>query len=130
MLKPMTPWGLADHWREIGTGLAICSTPSHGGVFVAPDQREQMPAALRALTPFCGKPGWYEEDCDWAIPVLAFPAYFTAKQVNDAADSARGTIGMWQHAKAVVAWLDSDDRDAILARAHVESHNRELRRAA
>lgn len=126
-----TPWGQADQVENIKghDGIVWCTTPSHGGFWLSDMARKQMPKALRDIQTFAGG-NWYEEDCDAAIIPLAFPAYFTAKQVHAAAAAALATIGMWRAAEAVIAWYRSDDAGAILTRAHVETHNRAMQRAA
>ena len=65
-----TPWGNADGAEHIARGIMFYSTPSHGGYHLSPARNLQVPDALRLPG------GWYEEDCDWARVVLAFPQYF------------------------------------------------------
>lgn len=72
-----TPWGLADHVREIAPGIVRYDTPSHGGYYVSPERVLTMPKPLREFEPWAG-PNWYEEDCDWAVVALAFPQFFPA----------------------------------------------------
>lgn len=83
-MNESTPWGRADHCRPIATGIVWYSTPSHGGYYLSPVRRDEMPASLRAISPWAGE-GWYEEDCDWAIVVASFPDLFTAKDRYHAA---------------------------------------------
>lgn len=119
-----TPWGQADQVKHIiatgHDGIVWVSTPSHGGFHLSDAYRAAMPEALRVIPTFAGG-NWYEEDCDAVIVILAFPAHFTAKQVNDADSFARMARGWWRNADAVVAYLDSDAQDAVLVRAHVQS---------
>lgn len=62
-----TPWGEADHVEHVAPGVMQVSTPSHGGLYVDHIRNQKIPAALRR------DDGWYEEDCDWAIPVTFLP---------------------------------------------------------
>lgn len=81
--KPVveTPWGPAQHIREIAPGIVSYSTASHGGIHLSPERIAEMPKPLQKFVPFGGEqrgPGrWFEEDCDWAVVALAFPQFFT-----------------------------------------------------
>jgi hypothetical protein len=55
-----------------------------------------MPEPYRSHPPFCGKAGWYEEDCDWAVVALSFPQFFTADEL----EAARRTWGYILERKA------------------------------
>jgi hypothetical protein len=76
-----------------------------------------MPFGLGSVPTFAG-PGWYEEDCDWAIVCLAYPALF-----SDWKDALRCAI---QTAQAeFVSWRD---HPAVLtALAHYHEARPELR---
>jgi len=76
-----TPWGYADHVREIAPGIIEYSTPSHGGIYLSAELLEAMPSKFRSFTPWAGD-GWYEEDCDWAIAVVSFPEIFSTDRVE------------------------------------------------
>jgi len=71
-----TPWGASQEQKQIAKGITRYSTASHGGYHVSADRLAQMPDCIRAIKPWAGT-GWYEEDCDWALVVLAFPELFT-----------------------------------------------------
>jgi hypothetical protein len=76
-----SPWGQVQSSTAIGTtGIYKVETSEHGGLFVPNDLLETMPAALR--TNVYGRGNWFEEDCEWALVALAFPAQFTAKQLG------------------------------------------------
>ncbi len=70
-----TPWGYADHVKQISAGIWSVSTPSHGGIYVAPSRRVEMPACLSDGTGYSSD-GWFEEDADWALACAAFPVEF------------------------------------------------------
>lgn len=78
-----TPWGAPQDVREYCPGVVGYETGSHGGIWVATFQMENMPAELRAIAPFAA-PGWYERDCDWAIVCASFPHLFTGREVFEA----------------------------------------------
>jgi hypothetical protein len=59
---------------EQGPGIWTVYTPGHGGVYVAPELYATMPKVLKA-TPYSDG-GWFEEDCDWAIPRIVFDERF------------------------------------------------------
>lgn len=121
-MKRTTPWGQADQETAIGTdGIVFVSTPSHGGFYVPREVVATMPPSLYGINPFAGE-GWYEEDCDWAIVLLAFPHLFTPREVQAAVSSARQTVGMWRHALAVVAFLDSDSQGARAVKERIADH--------
>ena len=48
-----------------------------------------MPAGLREFVGY-GGPGWYEEDCDWAVVALAFPSMFEPMMVWAAIRTVQG----------------------------------------
>jgi hypothetical protein len=92
-----TPWGKADSVVIIAPGIASYSTPSHGGLWLSAERVAGMPRVLRehqTFTVWCSRSGgqWYEEDCDWAIVALAYPAYFTQAEI----DAAHGMLKVWQ----------------------------------
>lgn len=106
-----TPWGRAQYSCEYGPGLKFFSTSSHGGFCVSPDLMRRMPDHLRKIDPFCGSPGWYEEDCDWALVCLAFPQFFTDHEFYQAVCTAKSrqpqSLTEADKAKAQ-AWLDAN----------------------
>jgi len=62
-----SPWGAIQTVREYAPGIFVVSTSGHGGVWVAPELRPKIPPAHRQ-TPYSSG-GWFEEDCDWCIPL-------------------------------------------------------------
>src|SRR5437762_1102035 len=94
-----TPWGRADSAGIIAEGIAFVSTPSHGGIFLSAEMNEKIPEVFRR------QGGWYEEDCDWAIPyfflyvqILTDPHNQSGenlKRVTDAISDSRQTLINW-----------------------------------
>lgn len=70
-----SPWGAVQNQKQIAPGIVSVSTAGHGGIFVSQERRLQMPIDLAAFGTWT-EPGWYEEDCDWAVVCLAFPQFF------------------------------------------------------
>lgn len=62
-----TPWGKADSVCFLGQGILQISTPSHGGLKISPKLNSLIPSEFRHSD------GWYEEDCDYAIPYYFIP---------------------------------------------------------
>ena len=109
-----TIWGEADSVSPLpGIPAWHVETPSHGGYAVEEDWAEGhlSPALFAAL----GNPAefghyWFEEDCDWCLPVLDSPAFaaaaaaewFATSPMKDEArldrlmDLALDTAGRWQ----------------------------------
>lgn len=82
-MSTATPWGPSQTTERCGPGIMFYTTAGHGGFHVAPTLQATMPDALRL------KAGWYEEDCDWARVVLAFPQYFTSTYQAQAKETLR-----------------------------------------
>lgn len=89
-----TPWGRADFAKMLCDGIGTVGTPSHGGIRLSPERNEQIPQ------PFRSESGWYEEDCEWAIPFFFFAADIQAggdeyALKNLASDTPRRTLINW-----------------------------------
>ena len=91
-----TPWGVADDVTTLAPGICFVSTPSHGGFWLSPERRAEMPEPYRSIKTFAGG-NWYEEDCDCALVILAFPDVFPKEQ-----DTARAVFNAF-HARKVQA---------------------------
>jgi hypothetical protein len=76
-----SPWGAVDHGEQFADGVFFVSTPSHGGFKLSPANNAEIPAAFRRDD--C----WYEEDCDFAIPIFLLPAHFKPEEVENARKS-------------------------------------------
>lgn len=74
-----TPWGQVQHSTRLAVGIWSVSTASHGGIWLSESRVDQLNEILPILggkishyPTFCGAAEWWEEDCDWCIPVIAF----------------------------------------------------------
>lgn len=81
--RTSTPWGRAQWVTRCGRGINLYSTAGHGGFKVSKGLNATMPDCLRI------DDGWYEEDCDYARVVLAFPDRFNEGLVAAARDSLK-----------------------------------------
>jgi hypothetical protein len=84
-----TPWGPSQQQTAHGE-IVFHSTASHGGFFVPPHLREQMPMAILAATHgSLGLTGWFEEDCDANYVVAWFRQDFAPNDVTRALNALR-----------------------------------------
>lgn len=61
-----TPWGPSQQVTPVIDGIVAVSTAGHGGLKLDAARQRAMPSHLRVAG------GWYEEDCEWCIPFVAF----------------------------------------------------------
>jgi hypothetical protein len=72
-----TPWGEAQNIETISRGLEFVDTAGHGGIKVSDQLNKNIPIWIKEETHNrLGIEGWYEEDCDWCIPVIIFSIVF------------------------------------------------------
>lgn len=64
-----SPWGLIQTANPLGPDAVAVTTASHGGLRISPEAFARLPVPIRR-TAFSAD-GWFEEDCDWALPYLA-----------------------------------------------------------
>lgn len=116
MQKLNTPWGQADHVKPSGdNGILFVSTPSHGGLFVPDELLGRMPRALKGSNSYSRGKNWFEEDVEWAIPVIAFPEEFPAKECKAAVETieAYGNKKPGEYLYSAVKWLAGPGGDAV-----------------
>ena len=93
-----SPWGEVQAARDLGSGLYFVSTASHGGLYLPQSMVEAMPAALRCNR-YSGSGQWWEEDVEWALPVVWRPELFPAEYL----DPAQKTILSYRGAGSIYA---------------------------
>lgn len=71
-------WGAVQQADEIAPGIWLVSTASHGGFMLSPERNATVPAYMR------DRSGAYEEDCDCAVVIVAFPDLFNPAQLESA----------------------------------------------
>lgn len=84
-----TPWGTAQHHREMADGIVFFSTAGHGGFCLSLARFEAMPQALRGCGFLESGLRWFEEDVDWCAVALAFPEFFSPRDLQSADDTLR-----------------------------------------
>jgi hypothetical protein len=94
-----SPWGTIQHVHELGPHCVGVETASHGGIWVDAGGLELIPEAFRS-TGFSDK-GWFEEDCDWAIPYVWLG--LAEHERPDHLTAAEGTLQRW-HPGAWQVW--------------------------
>lgn len=94
-----TPWGVPQIADQLLPGIWLVETASHGGLMLSAARQGAMPDALRREDCI------YEEDCDWALPVLGFEAEFALAERTPAGwvQLAHDTARMW-HPDAYMAF--------------------------
>jgi hypothetical protein len=60
-----SPWGAIQETQILAPGIFAVSTASHGGIYIATQERRNK------LPHWCRKK-WFEEDVEWAIPWIVF----------------------------------------------------------
>lgn len=76
-----SPWGMVQQIKVITDGIVFVSTASHGGLKLDRGMNKRVPDYMRR------KGGWYEEDCEAAIPVIALKEYFSESEYRSAVDT-------------------------------------------
>lgn len=69
----MSPWGPVQHSKRLADGVWSVSTSGHGGIWLSNERVAELHELMGYSYPtFCRDYQWYEEDCDWVMPVIAF----------------------------------------------------------
>lgn len=72
--KGESPWGHIQTEEWLIPGVQTITTAGHGGFKVTERKLEDMPEYLAECA--FPEPGYFEEDCNWALVVLAFWSEF------------------------------------------------------
>jgi len=89
IMATATPWGLSQDSTKIAVGIRNYTTAGHGGIHLSKKRNAIVPEYVR------NENGWYEEDCEWAIPAVVFPEEFEANYGPDTLSQALYTIRNW-----------------------------------
>ena len=68
-LGSSSPWGPIQTVTPLGPDAVVVTTASHGGLRISQAAFSRLPGAIQR-TAYSAN-GWFEEDCDWALPYLA-----------------------------------------------------------
>lgn len=80
-----TPWGGSQCATIYGDGAIKHSTAGHGGFHLSSDRNTHVDPSVRT------EGGWYEEDAEWAIVAVTFPALFTGYERRCADETIRNS---------------------------------------
>lgn len=84
-MHDITPWGRPDSTTIIAPGIIEYSTPSHGGIYLDASRVAQLPPGIAGCRTFAGGDRdnglFLEEDLDSVLAMLAFPEFFTPRDV-------------------------------------------------
>ena len=89
-----TPWGKADSVYPIIDGIVSVATSSHGGLKLSDERQAAVPSYMQRLA------GWYEEDCEWAIPFVVFEQEILVH----ADEHAKQVIAKGEHKRTFATW--------------------------
>ena len=81
-----TPWGTVQYRELVADGIVRVHTAGHGGLVLSDARLRAMPTQFKLNAYGTGR--YFEEDCEWALVVLAFPDEFTQQQRDDAQETA------------------------------------------
>ncbi len=95
-----SPWGAVQECDEMAPGIWHVTTASHGGIVLDQAHADRIPADIK---PFIGSGLYWEEDSDWAVPMLLF------------ADEIKPTEQVLTYARQAVGWEGNTDNRAALA---------------
>lgn len=105
-----SPWGEVQEGKRLAPGIWKVYTASHGGIWLNDERLSQLNEILGHEYPtFCGSPRWFEEDCDWCVPALAFAADIDDSAMATAAERslaymAKHFMGHGNDSKYTRAW--------------------------
>lgn len=112
-----SPWGPIESVMVIDSGICAVTTAGHGGIWVKDDKLREMPWELRCLKSKYAPPGWYEEDCDWAIVVAAFPHLFSDADCHAALETIKAGAGAYDLFTQAWAYIDGPGGAILRAKA-------------
>ena len=111
-----SPWGSIDRTENLTPGVAIVSTPRHGGVRVSKNfalanlSKHARKAAIEESSCY-----WYEEDADWAIVAFECPDLrpqfyqYSSTPPCDWESDLRKTLTFWNLPYALAAGIVTVD---------------------
>ena len=110
-LGSSSPWGAIQTLEPLGPDAVAVTTASHGGLRLSEAALQRLPEAVQATTYSSG--GWFEEDCDWALPYLALrlDAFETDPDRGSTMRAAAArTVARWHPQHAALLGGGSEDR--------------------
>ena len=112
-----TPWGPSQHVKEHATGILSISTAGHGGIMLSPERWALVSSVFPDFKPWAGE-GWLEEDTDYAIAIVLWPALFKAHTVWQIVEQGlRAQPNEWSNTMMCIrSWLLHKPAGRALAR--------------
>jgi hypothetical protein len=83
-----SPWGSIQHVTVLADGVWSVDTAGHGGLKLSRERQARMPEYMRRSA------GWYEEDCEWSLPVCVMPD-IKGHDGKDISEIAKQTFRTW-----------------------------------
>lgn len=80
-----SPWGTIQWAEGLAEGIVQVGTAGHGGVHLNAERNRTMPSMFRNAN------GWYEEDCERHMVILAHQESFDASDIA----SAHAAVKRW-----------------------------------
>lgn len=78
-----TPWGAVKSSDVIAHGIEFIRAEEHAGIHLSPQRNAGIPFWLKEVTlDGQGVTGWYENNCDWCIPMIVFASEFGRWNAN------------------------------------------------
>ena len=106
-----SPWGGIQTVTPLGPDAVAVTTASHGGICISPEALARIPEILRRTG--CSAGGWFEEDCDWAIPYLALGLdAFEPDRGEAMRRAAEQTMRRWRAEHAALLCVAHETRGA------------------
>lgn len=84
----VSPWGRVQDWTQHGDGIEFVSTAGHGGFHLDRTRMQTFRKLFPRFDTYAGGP-WFEEDCDAALVIVAFPDRFSREEVWTAFESIK-----------------------------------------
>jgi hypothetical protein len=100
-----TPWGHSDSAKSFADGITWYSTPSHGGFLLSEERYDALQEMFEFPT-FAGG-FWFEEDCDAAAVMIAFPEFFESDRVNACVRAAKHMEKLNEKWERVLAYCET-----------------------
>jgi hypothetical protein len=113
MSTTLTPWGASQDAHDIADGITRHRTERHGGIHLSDSRWTQFRALFPSLNPWAGEQ-WFEQDCDVAAVIVAFPEFFDDRAIYHAVQTLRIT-GMNAHLAEARAYLATPEAAAVIA---------------
>ena len=102
-----SPWGAIQSTHTLADGALFVTTAGHGGVKLDRRRNAAIPAPARSAG------GWYEEDCQWAIPAFVHKDIGQAMLATDSAHILVETLRSWQSSAVLEALARATGKGAV-----------------